>query len=211
MAQSHPEGPDAGRLRRHDVFPVPVWTIDCAHLAEVLPELVDGVDRSLAAHTVPDVIGSMTRNDLQSLEGAGWDLYRSTVEGVCDAIAQGFSPPWVERRSFTWGIRYDSSDEFEDEEHALHSHARATLTSAMFISVPTVGGGDDSSAGALVLRNPQNHLLRRYGMDTYVHVPPVPLSMVVFPGFLEHFPQRPTIPGAFDVPRTLLVTDVHYY
>ncbi len=194
---------------RHEIFPTPVWYVDFGFLNCHREALVADVDSSLADWEAPDVPGRMTRNDLHELEGPHWDAFRESLLTLTDGIAQGIRPPWTTRSLHTWGIRFDGPDQFADERTSLHNHARSTYTAGLWLSVPAELTA--SGEGATVLRNPQNHLLRRYGMDTYVRFAPVPMALIVFPSFIEHFPERPTSVTEFSTPRTMLVSDIHYY
>jgi hypothetical protein len=196
-------------VERHEVFPTPVWFVDLGHLAPHRDALLADIDDSLATWEAPGVPGRMTRNDLQDRTGAHWDAYREALHGLTDAIAADLSPPWTTRSVHTWAISFETPEAIGDERTSLHNHARSTYTASLWLSVPAEL--EATREGATVLRNPQNHLLRRYGMGTYVRFEPVPMSMVVFPSFVEHFPERPATVDTFSRPRTLLVSDVHYY
>ena len=196
-------------VERHEIFPTPVWYVDFDFLSGHRDALVADIDASLADWEAPETPGRMTRNTLHQLPGDHWDTFRNNLLLLTDGIAGGIKPPWTTRSLHTWAIRFDSPDDFGDERTSLHNHSRSTYTAALWLSVPPEL--EETGQGATVLRNPQNHLLRRYGMDTYVRFAPVPMSLVVFPSFVEHFPERPESVESFSAPRTLLVSDVHYY
>lgn len=197
------------RVQRHEVFPTPVWFVDFQFLGPHRDALLDDITTSLAEFTNPGGPGQMTRNTLHELPGPHWDAYREALLGLCDGVAAELAPAWTTRSVHAWGIMFDGPEAFGDERNSLHNHARSTYTASLWLSVPPELAS--TGEGATVLRNPQNHVLRRYGMDTYVRFEPVDLALVLFPSFLEHYPEKPPTVEEFSVPRTMLVADVHYY
>lgn len=197
------------RVHRHEIFATPVWYVDFTFLGPHRVALLADIDESLSDWSAPSVPGHMTRNNLHEQPGPHWDAYRTSLLSLCDKIAGEISPPFTTRTLHTWAIRFDGPEEFGDERSSLHNHARSTYTASLWLSVPPEL--EASGEGATVLRNPQNHLLHRYGMDTYVRFAPVPLALVLFPSFIEHYPECPQSVTSFGAPRTLLVSDIHYY
>lgn len=186
-------------VQRHEVFPIPVWVGRLTDLEAVGGALAD------AARLVA-VAGSAV--DLDA-DAAPWRDLVHVVQSITDELADASEIGWRERTESHRIVRFDGPEDVAAEQVSLASHARGTFSAATWVVVPPEA--DQVSTVSFSLRNPYNHLTKRYRLPTYAHHGASPLAMIAFPSFLETFFEVPPPARPWGGPAIAVVSDVHYY
>ena len=161
-----------------------------------------------------DPVGSsplptLTREDLEHRTEPHWRIFFAELDRIVDGIAASLHPTWVERSLHSWGLVFRSTEDWPSNFQSIHAHAQATFSSVCYLQVPNELAA--TGVGGTLLRNPLANIHHRYYDVDYVRFDPAELTVVVFPGFLEHLPERPLTDLRFAAPRVVIATDYCYY
>jgi hypothetical protein len=198
---------------RQELFPIPLWIAQFDELRPWLP----GMIRTAESLIENDPSGEnpffeQSEATLQASNDPGWTKYFELLSRLMEQIlAEGsFSPHYPVSRAFlrSWVVRMRSHRDFERTGgvlEVLHSHIPAVMTSVFYLQVPPHLVGRPE--GGTVLRDPSSANTRPY-RNVIHNIEAVPLRVAVFPGFIEHAPERPPPGPSFSVPRLLVSTDL---
>ena len=195
-------------MKEHQLFPTRVYSERLDRLTEARTALVSDV------MNLVDPVGSSpplnhTREDLEHRTEPHWRIFFAELDRIVDGIAASLHPTWVERSLHSWGLVFRSTEDWPSNFQSIHAHAQATFSSVCYLPVPKELAA--TGVGGTLLRNPLANIHHRYYDVDYVRFNPVLLDVVVFPGFLEHLPERPLTDLRFSAPRVVIATDYCYY
>ncbi len=199
------------RMRRTDLFSVPIWTADLDQFAPDLPRMIEVAEALLREHPSPGELFSQSSAVLQDDPDPAWiEFFRVLAAMMARIINREMPPHYPFERAFlkSWVLRIDDVAEFErtgSTLNALHSHIPAVLSSVLYLRVPD----DllDASTGGTTFKDPNSVNTRAYLRPEF-HVAPAPLRLVIFPAWLEHLPERPAPGLRLDTPRLIVSTDL---
>lgn len=194
------------QMNEHHLFPSLAYTALLDDLAPVQDRLIADV-LELAAPG-PDDTPVRTRALLQDRPEAHWAQYFASLGAMIDRIASTLHPRWTSRSLTSWGLVFRSTEQWPGPFVSIHAHSQATFSSVCHLSVPPELEEDE---GGTLIRNPLANIHHRYYDVDYVRFAPRELGVVVFPGFLEHLPERPERPVTFSSPRIVVATDYCFY
>lgn len=195
-------------MMEHQLFPTRVYSERLDQLAEVRTALVsDVLDLEDPAGSTRPL--NRTREFLEHRTAPHWRTLFAELDRIVDGIAAGLHPTWVDRSLYRWGLVFRSTEDWPSNFQSIHAHAQTTFSSVCYLQVPDELAATE--AGGTLLRNPLANIHHRYYDVDYVRFDPVVLDVVVFPGFLEHLPERPSTDLHFSLPRIVIATDYCYY
>lgn len=197
----------ATELLEHRIFPSVVYSTSIDGLGGLKDDLVADILSCVDAQEPGD--RQRTREDLHLRPEAHWQRFYEAIGAVVDVAASTLHPPWVSRTFHGWGLVFRSVTDWPSNFMSIHAHSQATFSSVCYLSVPPELSAIDR--GGTLIRNPLANIHHRYLDLDYVRFPAVELGILVFPGFLEPLPERPTDEVEFSVPRIVLATDFCYY
>lgn len=195
-------------MTEHQIFPTRVYTEHLHGVARVRDLLLRDV-LALVAPTEDSPPLNRTREMLEQRAEPHWDTYFGELHAVVDSVADSLHPSWTHRAVHSWGLVFRTCDEWPSNFQSIHSHAQATFSTVCYLQVPPELA--DSGSGGTLLRNPLAHIHHRYYDIDYIRFDPIELDVLVFPGFLEHLPERPDSATVFSSPRVVVTTDYCYY
>lgn len=195
-------------MQEHRIFPTLVYSASLAGLAVHRRALVNDV-LALVAATDVEPEANRTRELLTDRPEPHWRAYFAGLDGIVDRVASDLHPRWTCRSAHSWGLVFRSTDDWPSNFRSLHAHAQATFSTVCYLDVPPELV--DAGAGGTLLRNPLANVHHRYYDVDYIRFDPVELGVVVFPGFLEHLPERPDGRVDFSRPRVVVATDFCFY
>lgn len=208
-------------LRFQDLFPTRIWQTDLPMLEPIREQLIADI-WELLDHPLPGQPGLQTPGDLQFRTEPWWVRCFEVITAVMDTLAADLAPRWRSRSIFSWGLGYrrlaDYDHDSESQQHLAdldnfralgfgHTHTSATFSCVLYLQVPP----EMTDSGATVFRDPQYALHRRLGAETKFRLLPKELRLVVFPGYLEHYPEPADLPEPWRTPRLIISADYCYY
>lgn len=205
-----------------ELFPTTAWLADFSFLASIREHLIEDAWELLRS-PLEGQPGLQTPSTLQTRTEPWWQECFAAITAFTDAIAVDLRPPWRERTLFSWALGYRNHDDYTEyvgndpvvrADKALqaqiglgHTHTAATFTTVLYLQVPE----EMVSTGATVIRNPNYTLHHRLGAHVEHRVLPKVLQLLVFPGYLEHYPEPADLDGEWSEPRLVLSSDICYY
>ncbi len=202
---------DPSRLTAHHLFPSVAYTTVFDQLRDVRDDLINDVVGLADDEGVGVGVGVANRTPtfLHERQEPHWRRYFEALDAMVGEVAQSLHPQWTSLSQHSWGLVFRSRAAWPSNFTSLHAHAQATFSSVCYLSVPKELS--DIEAGGTLIRNPLANIHHRYYDVDYVRFEPVELGVVVFPGFLEHLPERPPPGPPLSVPRVVVATDYCYY
>lgn len=195
---------------RIDLFGCPVWTAELDLPADHLRSILADIDTQLAELRSGGSAEQHTGSVFQDRSEPWWTDYHAALLAVTDDLASELDHPWSEQWLRTWGVRYETGADAQLGDPPPQNHMGTTYSCVFALSLPDAH--QRTPDGSTLVRNPMAALLTSIGENAEWHGPSVPMSGIIFPGFLEHQAAVPRdLDGPWDRPRVVLVSDVSYY
>lgn len=196
---------------QENLFALPIWIYDLSFLSDIQDQMI-GSALDLVSNEPANEFAKFqqSRPILQELGLPEWDDFFLVFGEICTTIVKETFQTHARitrGTSESWVVRIDGSTEYDDyggELSLLHSHRGSLLSSVFYLSVPKELRGDP--LGGTLFRDP--HAAAAHEMrPTYHRVLAEPLSLLVFPSFIEHAPSEPQGSVAYSSPRVIVSTD----
>ncbi len=200
-------------VHRRDLFPTPIWQVDLSHLHGHMQEMIADAEELIATDPfVGNQLFSQSRTHLQSRGGPAWKAFFHETAAIMQHIMERDYPPTFPVTGGTlrsWAMRITDPKEFDRAgggiQSVLHAHLPSFLSSVFYLQVP-----DElleTGTGGTTFRDPASSLSQMH-RQPWIHIPPNPFELVIFPSHLEHAPERPQGVESFSTPRIVVSTDL---
>lgn len=194
-------------IEQVSLFEVPAWRASFAWLESDLGHMIDDIDLLLATSDLPMTYpGRQTRPVLQTLETDHWQRLYAAIgavgQGIVDSDNGRFARPNARLADVaSWALELQAP---YDLRATRHSHAGATLSSVLWLTLPA----EWTSEGGTTFFDPLAFLQPAQSSHSTRAVSPHPLELLMFPWWVEHCPTP--VNAAVDARRLVIATDLTF-
>jgi hypothetical protein len=182
----------------HRPFSPTIWEVDCASILE--PEAVQLRADALRAIEEDPAEGHPFRQSMHRLfeRSDRWRRAAESIESIAQTLVDQYSPGRRLQLVRMWSLMVPSAAEWDREAAAqrlFHHHGPTDLSFVVYLDPPAAG---ETPAGT-AFANPLPMLPSVPDNPHHIIISGEQFRLVIFPGWLEHGPTRPsTAVGAAD-------------